>query len=163
MSDWYATVAAEWKALVLATLTEITAPNFLTIVQALRFNAISEAIKALNGDTNRVAPPYFFLELGTETVATDQDPSQWFYYLPATFYYVIDKDPGGVLDAPAYARSRLELLRVAFQTPGDLTTCQWMGSDGVIDSSEDVAFADENMALFAASLKWDQGFLTLVT
>ena len=164
MADWYATIAAEFKTLALATLPAINVNTFHTVVEFLQTNVISDALKAKMGDVTRLPPPYLILQLGQDHVATDAGPDARYYRLPIKFYFIIDKqgaqslDP--TIDAPAYARSQLELLRVAFQTVGNLTTCQWTGEDGEIDSSEDVAFASDNMKLFAAELTFETGFLT---
>lgn len=163
MSDWYNDVAAEWKTVALATLTEIAAPQYYTVTQALQQNTVSEALKAGQGDTSRVSPPYLFVRVGTDAVPQDVGPDGRYYRLAVDFYYLAVATGDSALDTPAYCRSRLEALRVALQTQSNLTKSQWLGDDGEIDSSEDVAFADENMFLYAAQLSFKTGFLTKVT
>lgn len=167
MSDWYQTVVDEWRARALVVLPEITESHLFTVVQSLKLAVISEAIKAGQGDTDRVPPPYLFLKVGVDSVAQDQDPSATYKYLSLTAWYVTDETTAyaadATLDTPAYCRSRLDLLRLDLQGPTTLTTCSWMGEDGDINSSEEVAFASQNLHMNAAELSFDKGFLTRLT
>lgn len=162
MADWYKTVLDEWSALALATLTEVDANAMTVVVQALRVNTVSEAIKAIVGDPDRTPPPYLFVQVGVDQIPSDQITGVY-YRLPCRWFYVAQKDPAGLLDPSSYCRSRLEALRVALQDSANLSSCQWTGEDGAVDSSEAVAFADQNLGLSAAELTFDTGFLTVVT
>lgn len=166
MADWYDDIVDEWRTLILATLPEIAPTNYFTVVESLRRNIISDAIKAIGGDTKKLAPPYIIQQIGKESLPRDRPVASRMYDIPTAIWAVVHETPSGdltTLKPSAYARSLLERTRVAMQEAANLTLCQWMGDDGEIDSSEDVAFADEKMTLYAAGLTFANGFRTRIT
>lgn len=159
MADWYAAVIAELYTIILATLPEITTDaQIFTVNQALQRNIVSDFQEALEDDPSVAGPPYVFIAAGKVKPDNDGSTDGNLFRLQFDFYYICaESATPATLDQTQYAHSRLNVLATILKT-NTASTFQWGGTDGDVDSSSDIAFADENMQLFAGKLGFEDGF-----
>jgi len=155
-----ASVEAEVKALVGTTWTDCSI--ICTQIQELQRNIITQAVQAAGGDLTKIKLPIGIIGLGKVVVDTGFGSHGDYRRLPIKFWYIATAS-GDTTSVQDWCTTKGEELLAAFLT-GTFTTFQVLGDDrGDVDSSAEVAFADESLKAFCSETSFATGLLTLVT
>lgn len=165
MADWFRPIVDEIHSLCLATWDDIgaDADKLWMQVPALERNIVSQAAAALNkADPTKIAPPIAIICMGKVVQEKGLSVDPFLFRLPLVVAYIAARPGSGAevdMTLQEWVHARANLLWAAMKAQ-TFATFQVFGDDtGDIDSSAEIAFAEESLKLLAGEVRYSTGLL----
>ena len=161
MAYWVQEIFSELETYALTQLSEVSANQCFTVLQSLQRNIVTEFTNAVNSQANSVSPPWLVFHVGEEKLLPN-NPGSRIYSVPMHIYYLDIKSRATGMDEQQWVASRLEVLKQGLFT-NRFTTFQFDDRDAVVDSTEAQGYAAQDLRIWGAKLRFDNGLLTWVS